>query len=126
MIKAGPIQSVSIAGRRFTVPNDTDAERDLGGNNATVSMNGDGSGRILTERKPWMIGSLTVSIDDTIGDQEFLQGIQDTADPVAIGIQYVSGSIYSGSGIISGDIKYNNKESTATLELSGAGQLIQQ
>ena len=125
-VVSGPIQAVSIAGRRLAVPNDTDAERDLGGLNITVSMNGDGSGRHLADRKPWMLGSLTVSVDDDIGDHEFLQSIQNAAVPVAMGVQYMSGAIYSGTGIIVGDIKFNNKEGTATLELSGAGTLTKQ
>lgn len=122
----GSIQSVSIKGRGFSVAGDSDSTRDLGGFTSERAMNGNGTGRNLLTRKQWMVSGLNIEIDDIRGDQEFLQDVQDSLGDVAIGVTYVNGETYSGTGSVSGDFAASSSTATAPIELSGAGKLVRQ
>lgn len=122
----GPIESINVWGRNFSIASDADAGRDLGGFTSEIEMNGDGTGRDVMSRKPWKIDGLTASINDLNGDQEFLQNIADKPGRGPISITYVDGSVYQGSGRVTGELKFQNGNSTASLELSGAGKLTKQ
>ena len=76
----GPIESVSIDGRNFPVAADADTNRKIGGDENEIQPNGDGSARIIKTKVPWKVDGLTVSVDDFLGDHEFLQGISDKND----------------------------------------------
>ena len=122
----GPIDSCSIKGRIFSVAGDAEGERDLGGKKNEVQPNGNGTVRVVQERKPWKIGGLKLSIDDDRGDQEFLQDIADSGELVPITVTQVTGVTYEGSGTLTDDLTFNTKESTAEVTLSGQQRLTQQ
>lgn len=126
MSDGGSIESVSIKNRIFSVAADADAERDLGGFTVERMSNGDGSVRRKKTRKPWMLSGLTLSIDDNNQDQEFLQGIADGEEEVAITVTYVSGITYGGTGGLEGDLKFGNQNTTADVTLAGGFKLEQQ
>lgn len=123
----GPVESASIAGRTFGVPADADVSIFLGGDSNTVEANGDGAtGRILKEVKPFKISGLTLSIDDEKDDHQFLQDIIDGSEFVDISITKPNGDVYSGQGIITGDLETSVKTATAEIEISGPGKLTKQ
>jgi hypothetical protein len=119
----GPIESVSIRGRLFAVAADADAERDLGGFTNEVSPNGDGTARLLKKRVPWKVGGLDLDVNDDRGDQEFLQGIADGLDFVAISVTMANGNTYQGSGIVADDFTYSSEKSICGVTLSGPQKL---
>lgn len=126
-IIGGPVESASIAGRTFGVPADADVSMFLGGDSNTVEANGDGAtGRILKEVKPFKISGLTLSIDDEKDDHQFLQDIIDGSEFVDISITKPNGDVYSGQGIITGDLETSVKTATAEIEISGPGKLTKQ
>lgn len=123
----GPVESVSIAGRNFGVPADTDVTIILGGDKNSVEANGDGeTGRILKEIVPFKISGLDLSIDDDKDDHQFLQDIVDGFDFVDVSLTMPNGDVYSGQGMITEDIERSIKKATAGVTIMGAGKLNKQ
>jgi hypothetical protein len=122
----GSIESVSLRGRLFPVAADADASRSLGGFTNEVAPNGNGTARIIKKRVPWKISGLDLEVNETRGDQEFLQDIADGKDFVAISITLVSGAVWQGRGIITDDLEFSTEKSTAGVTLMGPKKLEQQ
>ena len=122
----GPIDSVSIDGRSFAVAADADTNRDIGGDNNTVETNGNKTGRILKATMPWKVDGLSLSVDDFLGDHEFLQNIADTSIFHIIRMTYASGAVWQGSGTITGELKYASANTTMPIEFSGELNFTQQ
>ncbi len=126
MSTGGSIESVTLAGRTFSVAADADAERDLGGWSNEVSPNGDETARLLKTRKPWSLTGLTISMDDLAGDPEFLQGLRDRLGFYPISVTLASGAIYQGTGQIVDDAPTATATTTAAVGLSGPRRLTKQ
>ena len=122
----GSIESVSIRGRNFPATADADATRKLGGFEAAIEANGDGTARKVKTRVAWRLGGIVLEVDDDRADQEFLNEIAASNDFEAITITLASGHTYQGRGTVAGEIDFNTMNSTATVELSGPGELTQQ
>jgi len=122
----GSIESLSLRGRIFAVPADTDATRKLGGWVNEVAANGNGTARIIKTREPLMIEGLEIEVDDTRADQEFLQEIADGQDFVAFAVTLASGVTYQGKCILTEAPSYSTQKSTASVSLSGPGKAEQQ
>lgn len=122
----GPVESVSLSGRVFAVAADADAQRELGGSTNTIEPNGDSSARLIKGKKPWMIGGLTLSLDDDRGDQEYIQELANRNDYFVVAATFASGHTYQGSGQIVEDISAAMISATLPVTLSGGGVLTQQ
>jgi hypothetical protein len=122
----GSIESLTLDRRTFSVAADADVQRALGGYVNEVEANGDDSVRLLKTRAPWSVEDLTVSLDDLLGDHEFLQDLADGNSMFAIVVSYASGAIWQGTGQIVGDIKASNSKATASISLKGSGRFTQQ
>lgn len=122
----GSIESVSFDGREFSVAADADVNRRLGGKQNTIEMNGNQTGRIIQTATGWALTGLTVEVDDTKGDQEFLQQIADSGSTSKIAVTYASGVVWQGQGTIVDELGSNNQSTTATVSLGGAGKLVPQ
>jgi osmotically-inducible protein OsmY len=125
-IIAGPVESVGIGGRVFSVAQDADTSRKLGGKENEQMMNGDGTTRTSQTRVAWSVSGLQLSIDDEQGDHEYLQGIADRAAQVPINLTYASGVVYGGTGTITGEMTTSSANQTASVTLSGPGKLERQ
>lgn len=123
---AGSMETVTINSRSFGVTADADTARKLGGFENAVESNGDSTARVVKTRIPWSLTGVVVEIDDTLGDHEFLQALQDSNVEVPITATYVSGITYQGTGQPVGEVVFNNQSSTASLDLSGSGVLTSQ
>lgn len=122
----GSIESISINGRNFPVASDAEASRKLGGFENEVQANGDGTARIVKTRVPWSLDGVQVEIDDSRGDEEFLQEIANGNAFVPVDITFASGLTYSAQGIVTGEISASSQNATATIALMGPGSLTQQ
>lgn len=122
----GSIDSVSLEGREFAVAADAEAQRKLGGWENEVMANGNGTARVIKTRVPMSITGLTIEVDDSRGDHEFLQDLSDRNDFFAISITYASGETYQGEGQITGELQTSSQSQTAALSLSGPGKLTKQ
>lgn len=119
----GSIESVSLNGREFQVASDADATRKLGGFENEVQANGGGTARIIKTRVPWMIEGISVEIDDSRGDQEYIQALSDAGDYFPVGMTLASGFTYSARGMITGDVAMSTQNATAGINLGGPGSL---
>ncbi len=122
----GSIESVTLAGRNFPVPADVEAQRKLGGFENEVQANGDGTARLIKTRVPLMLTGLTIQIDDSRGDHEFLQALANRNDYFPIAITYASGLTYQGTAQITDELQTGSQNATGTLSLSGPGGLTKQ
>ena len=124
----GSIESLSLDGRTFAVPADNEANRNLGGFSNEVMANGDGSARTVKTRMPWSLEGVTVVVDDTRGDHEFLQALANRKDYFPVTMNLASGESYQGQGQIAGGdgITASTQASTVELTLSGPQQLTKQ
>lgn len=119
----GTPESISIAGREFACTADNDINRKLGGFENEKQSNGDGTTRTIKTRVPWSLAGVTVEIDDSNGDQEFLEQVQRSAQDVDVTVSYVDGGTYAGQGTIVGELVYTNQNAAASMDLSGPGEL---
>lgn len=123
---AGPVQDITIDGRRFTVTADNDTERDLGGMTIERMMNADSSSRKKKTPRPWKLSGLAVEVSDARSDQEFLDEVAEKDDDVPITATFANGVTYTGTGSIDGDVVYKSGGATAEISLSGGRKLEQQ
>ncbi len=122
----GSIDSVTLDGREFTVPFDVEIQKKLGGFENEIQANGNGTGRLIKTRTPWSIDGLTVEIDDTRDDQEYIQGLADRNDFYPIAVSFISGAVYQGTGQIVSDLQASSQSATASISLMGTGTLTSQ
>lgn len=131
MSTGGSIQEVSLNGRNFAVAADADATRKIGGFEATLEPNGNGTARKILTRVAWMIGGLTLDCDQDRGDHEFLQDLADGKDADDAGyypltVTYASGTTWQGRGTITEALEYNSMNTTVAVGLGGPGKLTRQ
>jgi len=122
----GPIESVSINGRSFSVAEDADASVAYGGDNNEIGMNGDGTGRPIKSKVPWKVSGLVLQINPDNNDHEFLQDIKDKNEFVDYEHTEVDGNVYYASGQIVEDTEKSTKNATGEITFSGPGRLTKQ
>lgn len=122
----GSVESITVDGREFPATGDADTNRKLGGAENEVQMNGNGTGRIIKTAVASGLTGLVVQCDDTRGDHEYLEGIKNGNDFVAVAITYASGVTYQGSAIITGELNYSSQASTCAFDMQGAGAFTKQ
>lgn len=122
----GSIESVTLSGREFAVAADAEAQRKLGGFENEVLANGNATARLIKTRVPLSIDGLTVEIDDSRGDHEFIQDLSDSNDFFATAITYASGITYQGTAQIVGETQASSQSATAEVSLQGPGILTRQ
>lgn len=122
----GSIESMSLRGREFPVAADAEAQRKLGGWENEVQSNGDGSARLIKTRVPLSLDGVTLEVDDSRGDHEYLQELQDSPDFFAISITYASGETWQASAQIVGETQASSQNATAAVSFMGPGVLSKQ
>jgi len=122
----GSLESVSFEGREFPVAADAESQRKLGGVENEFEANGNGTGRLIKTRVGLFLGTLTVEIDDSRQDQEYIQELANRNDFFVVTATYASGITYQGSAQFTGEIQYTSNNSTAVLSLMGPGELTPQ
>lgn len=125
-VVGGPVEGVGYAGRNFAVAQDSDPPRDLGGLMSEIEMNGDSTGRIISEYKPWKFGPVALQMDDDNDDQAFIQDLVDRQEENSIEITFVDGSVYYGQGIATEALEKSAKSATMEVTFKGAGKLTKQ
>ena len=122
----GSIESISLNGRNFSVAADAEGQRKIGGFTNEIQPNGDGTARIVKTREAWGLEGLTIAVDDSSADQEFLQDLADGNSFFPVAITLASGIVYQGDGQITADLQYSTQNATASVSLMGQGKLTAQ
>lgn len=122
----GSIEAITLDGRNFPVAADAEANRKLGGFENEVQANGDGTARLIKTRVPLGLDGLTLEVDDSRADHEFLQALSNRNDFFPIAITYASGAVYQGSAQLVGETQVSSQSATASVSLMGPGVLTKQ
>ena len=115
----GPLESITLNGRTFPVAQDSGVTLDLGGDTNSIEMNGDGTGRLIKERRPFLNESINVEIDHDRDDLQYLTDIQQDTEFIPVSETLVEGTVYSGAGTITDPIVLATDKATAEIKLSG-------
>jgi hypothetical protein len=116
---SGPIESITIAGRRFPVDGEDAGNVILSGFKNEIKFNGDGSKRIIRSRANGSIKGLNVQVTHKNKDLEFLRDKQSTSDFFDVTITYCDGTVYAGSMQFVDDITEDTQQGTAGISLEG-------
>jgi len=122
----GSVISISLNGRQFAIPADTDLNIKRGGFESETQANGDGTVRNVKTRVPWGILGCVVSINDSQQDHQYLQGLADGNAEIDVVMELASGAIETGKGYINGELQRATQATTASFDLMGQGKLNQQ
>jgi len=122
----GSIEEISFAGRVFAVPADNEAQLKVGGFENEVQANGNGTARLIKTRVPNAVAGLTVEIDHTNGDLQFLQLRANSKIFEVLSITLVDGSVYQGLAQIVGELQASSQSATASVSFAGPGELTKQ
>lgn len=122
----GSLEALTIDGREFPVAADVEAQRKLGGWENEVLANGNGTARLIKTRVPLSIEGVTVEVDDSRGDHEFLQERADSFDFFPIALTYASGFTWQATAQITGDMQASSQSASAAVSLMGPGKLTRQ
>lgn len=122
----GPIESVSINGRNFSVAEDAELTVVYGGDQNEIMMNGDDSARLGKSKIPWKVSGIKLQINPDNNDHEFIQDIINGTDFVDYEHTEVDGNVYYASGQIVEEVGKSTKDATAELTFSGPGRLTKQ
>jgi hypothetical protein len=117
----GGLRKVKISGRTFKVPADHDPARKLGGAEASVTRNGDGSVSVTQEDKAWSM-TVQVRINDDEGDHEFLQQLQDKGKLVPCKFEFRNAA-YGGKGLPVGELSHTGQANVMELTIEGEDKL---
>lgn len=115
----GPIESIVIAGRRFTSDGDDSGKVTYSGFDNEVKPNGDGTQRLVKSRHVGVIEGLNIVIDNSRGDMEFLKEKQDSTDFLSISATLVDGTVLNGEMQLTDAVPLDTKEATAEITLNG-------
>jgi hypothetical protein len=116
---AGPFESHTLGGRRFVCDADDDAQLMLNGKSNELKPNGDGTSRNIQTRVVGKIEGTNLNFDPEAGDVEYLLDLQNKGKPVDYSGTTNDGIIYSGSVVLTGDLKFSFKNGTVPVTLSG-------
>ena len=116
---SGPVESITIAGRRFPVDGEDAGNVTLSGFKNEIKFNGDGSKRLIRSRAHGSIKNLNLQITHGNKDLEFLRDKQSTSDFFDVSLTYCDGTIYAGSMQFVDDITEDTQQGTASVSLEG-------
>ena len=119
MSTKGAMRFLSIGGRSFKVAHDGSGNKDLGGRNNEVAMNGDGSFRTIQTVMPGSLNDVQIEIDESRNDQQYLKAKADAGLPTTVVATYASNVSYTGDLVITGEMKAD--ELTGLMPLSFQG-----
>ena len=121
-MNAGPFESHVINGRRFVCDGDDAAMLQFQGRDNEVKTNGDGSLRNTQKRVPGILEGSNIVIHYEDGDDEFLLDVKNKGEPVPYSGTTNYGLVISGEVRITGELKFDNKEGTVSVTLTGTFQ----
>lgn len=118
----GPLESLSLNGRRFVTDADDDAQIQVQGYSNEVKMSGDGTPRMLKSRNPGTLEGCNICYDPFNGDDDFLTELKNNKEWINLSATECDGTIWSGRVQITGDLKFSTKNKTVPITLTGVFQ----
>lgn len=118
----GPFTSHTLNGRRFVCDAEDTAQIQPQGRNNEGKPNGDGSIRFTQSRVAGTLEGTNLVFDPANGDDDFLLELKDTGIPFDYSGTANDGTVWSGSCQITGELKFDYKEGTVPVTLTGTFQ----
>jgi hypothetical protein len=118
----GPFSSHTLAGRRFVCDADDTATIQLQGRQNDAKPNGDGSIRYTQSRVAGILEGTNLVFDPANGDDDYLMELKETGKPFDYSGTANDDTVFAGSVQITGDLKFDYKEGTVGVTLSGTFQ----
>lgn len=119
MATGGSIESVSYAGREFSVAADSDAGIKIGGFENEVQSNGNATFRLIKTRVPGQLGPLDVDIDHSRGDLLWLQERVNSKKFEVTTVTLADGTTYQAATQIIGEFPTSTMNTTVALTFAG-------
>jgi hypothetical protein len=118
----GPFISHTLAGRRFVCDAEDTAQIQPQGRNNEGKANGDGTIRFTQSRVVGTLEGTNLVFDPANGDDDYLMELKETGIPFDYSGEANDGTIWAGSVQITGDLKFDYKEGTVPVTLTGTFQ----
>jgi hypothetical protein len=123
-IRSGDIRQFTIQGREFDPAPNTSVNVMLSGMTNENQSTGNGQLHTTQRRKLGGFDGMTLSIDASRQDYEFLQGISNAGVPVPVTMTLPGNQTYAGDLNVEGEIGHNAGD--GTLELTMRGKTFEQ
>ena len=118
----GPFSSHTLAGRRFVCDAEDTAQVQIQGRDNEGKPNGDGTIRFIQTRVPGTLEGTNLVFDPSIGDDDYLLELKNTGVPFDYSGTANDGTVWAGSVQITGELKFDYKEGTVPVTLTGTFQ----
>jgi hypothetical protein len=118
----GPFSSHTLSGRRFVCDGEDTAQIQIQGRNNEGKPNGDGSIRFIQSRVAGILEGTNLVFDPANGDDDFLLELKDTGEPFDYSGTANDGTVWAGNVQITGELKFDYKEGTVPVTLTGTFQ----
>lgn len=119
-VRGGDIRQFKIGGRELDPTPEAEYEFVPSGFQNEHRPTGNGRLTAKSIRTLAMIDGITVLIDNIRGDLEYLQGVRDGGEPVAVNCTLADGTAWTGSMGIEGELRYNAGSGECTFQMRGA------
>jgi hypothetical protein len=116
---SGPVESITIAGRRFSTDGEDAGKITLSGFKNEVKFNGDGSKRMIRSRVSGSIKDLNVQVTHRNKDLEYMSDKQSTSDFFDVSLTLTDGTTYAGSMQFVEEIEEDTQQGTISVSLEG-------
>jgi hypothetical protein len=123
-IRSGDIRQFTIQGREFDPAPSANVTLVLSGLTNENQPTGNGQMHTAQRRKLGGFDGMTLSVDTSKQDYEFIQGIADTGESVPVTLTLADSRTYSGDLVVEGDLQHNAGD--GTLELAMRGKTFEQ
>lgn len=116
---SGALESIVIGGRRFTCDSEDEPKFKLPGFENEVLPNSDGTFRQKKKKVAGMITDINIVIDDSRGDQAYIEETAANLDFVDVSATKVDGTLVSGSMQITDEKVLDGGANTMAISLAG-------
>lgn len=116
---SGALESIVIGGRRFTCDSEDEPKFKLPGFENEVLPNSDGSFRQKKKKVAGKITDINIVIDDSRGDQAYIEETAANLDFVDVSATKVDGTLVSGSMQITDEKVLDGGANTMSISLAG-------
>lgn len=117
---SGALESIVIGGRRFTCDSEDEPKFKLPGFENEVLPNSDGTFRQKKKKVAGTITDINIVIDDSRGDQAYIEETAANLDFVDVSATKVDGTLVSGSMQITDEKVLDGGANTMAISLAGA------
>ncbi len=116
---SGALESIVIGGRRFTCDSEDEPKFKLPGFENEVLPNSDGTFRQKKKKVAGTITDINIVIDDSRGDQAYIEETAANLDFVDVSATKVDGTLVSGSMQITDEKVLDGGANTMAISLAG-------